>query len=62
MKYSTLVIKICKLLLKGFENKGYKVYMDRYYTSPELFADLKALNIGACGTIQWSRLKGMNKG
>ena len=51
MKYSVLVSKVCKKLLNGFENKGYKVYMDRYYTSPELFIELKALNIGACGTI-----------
>ena len=48
MKYSVLVSKVCKKLLNGFENKGYKVYMDRFYTSPELFYELKQLNIGAC--------------
>ena len=48
MKYSSFISKICLGLLKGYENKGYKVFMDRYYTSPELFANLKSLNIGAC--------------
>ena len=41
MKKSSYASKICLGLLKGYENKGYKVFMDRYYTSPELFYELK---------------------
>ena len=62
IKHSNFTKKICLSLLKGYENKGYKVYMDRFYTNPELFYELKQLNIGACGTVQWQRLKGMTKG
>ena len=47
-KHSSFTASICKHLLKGFENKGYKVFMDRFYTSPELFISLKEMNIGAC--------------
>jgi len=35
--------------------------MDRFYTSPELFYEMRKLNIGACGTVQWKRLTGMSK-
>ena len=33
-KHSSFTSNICKGLLKGYENKGYKVFMDRFYTSP----------------------------
>lgn len=48
IKHSSFTSNICKGLLKGYENQGYRVYMDRFYTSPELFYELKQLNIGAC--------------
>jgi len=48
MKHHNFTLQVCKCLLKGYENKGYKVFMDRFYTSPELFDELKQMNIGAC--------------
>ena len=45
-------------LLEGFEDKGHKVYMDSFYSSPSLFLKLKDKNIGACGTVISNR-KGM---
>lgn len=48
-------------LLEGFEDKGHKVYMDSFYSSPSLFLKLKDKNIGACGTVNINR-KGMPQG
>ena len=48
-------------LLEGFEDKGHKVYMDSFYSSPSLFLKLKDMNIGACGTVNSNR-KGMPQG
>lgn len=45
-------------LLEGFEDKGHRVYMDSFYSSPNLFLKLKEKNIGACGTVNSNR-KGM---
>lgn len=45
-------------LLKGFEDKGHRVYMDSFYSSPSLYLKLKEKNIGACGTVIYNR-KGM---
>lgn len=44
-------------MLRGYEDKGYRVYMDRWYTSSELFMDMKRKGIGACGTILLNRVK-----
>ena len=33
-KHLSFTTSICKCLLEGYENKGYKVFMDRFYTSP----------------------------
>jgi len=45
-------------LLRSYEHKGHVVYMDNFYTSPELFHTLESLSIGACGTarINWKHM------
>lgn len=44
-------------IMKDYQDQGYRVYMDRYYTSAELFMELKRKGIGACGTSLLTRLK-----
>ena len=39
-------------LLDGLEDKCPKVYMDNYYTSPELFLSLYNKGVNACGTAR----------
>ena len=39
----------------GLLNQGYHIYMDNYYTSPELFEELNALDTYACGTLRVNR-------
>ena len=43
------------LLDSDVRDKGYRVYMDRYYSSPKLFGDLHAVNTGATGTVMPNR-------
>jgi len=47
--------KIVMKLTESYEGEGYVVFMDRFYTSLQLFTDLKMFNIGAVGTIQQNR-------
>lgn len=42
-------------LLGGYEHAGHIVYMDNFYTSPDLFVELKRNGIGACGTARHNR-------
>ena len=53
---TTLVLS----LLEKFQllNKGHRVYMDNYYTSPELLEELYFRETYACGTVRNNR-KGM---
>jgi hypothetical protein len=44
-------------LLDGYENKGHVVFMDNFYSSPNLFAKLELKHIGACGTVKGNRQK-----
>lgn len=46
---------VMNLVQPGFLGTGYHVYMDSFYTSPKLFADLAALKFGACGTYRENR-------
>jgi hypothetical protein len=34
------------------EGKGYCVYLDNFFSTVELFSDLKKLGIGVCGTCK----------
>ena len=38
-----------------FLDKGHHVYMDNYYTSPELFSELYYRQTYACGTVRTNR-------
>jgi len=42
-------------LVRGFENQGFTVYMDRFYTSPILYKFLSDKGIDACGTVVTNR-------
>ena len=42
-------------LLEGLEHQNFHVYMDNYYTSPNLFLTLAMKGIGACGTARPNR-------
>lgn len=51
--------KVVLDLLEGYENRGYIVFTDRFFSSPSLFHALEEKNIGACGTVNHTR-KGIN--
>ena len=42
-------------LMRGFFEKGYNLYCDNYYTSPQLFWDLFQLGVNATGTVRSNR-------
>lgn len=50
-----LAERIVKNLLGGLENRGHVVYMDNFYSSVNLFLELKNRGFGACGTVRANR-------
>jgi hypothetical protein len=42
-------------LVRRVENKGHKLYMDNYFSSPRLFDDLHNRTIDSCGTVRHNR-------
>ncbi|KAJ0068594.1 hypothetical protein NL108_009710 [Boleophthalmus pectinirostris] len=46
---------VMSLIKPAFLGGGYNLFVDNFYTSPKLFRDLNALNIGACGTYRDNR-------
>lgn len=47
---SSVVLQLVKKL--PYSQKAFNVYMDNYYTNLPLFAELRKLGIGACGTAR----------
>ena len=44
-------------IINGLEYKGYILYMDSIFVSPNILVDLKTRHFGACGMISVKRLK-----
>ena len=42
-------------LMNPYLNKGHKLFVDNYYTSPILFHDLRKLGTGGCGMLRANR-------
>ena len=42
-------------LMAGFDKQGHELYIDNYYTSPQLFLSLHNKGINACGTARSNR-------
>ena len=42
-------------MVEGIEGRGHHVYVDNFYTSPQLFSDLRLSGCGACGTVRLNR-------
>ena len=42
-------------LVKELEGQGYTIYIDNFYSSPVLYADLHSRGFNACGTVNSNR-------
>lgn len=49
--------RIVRKLCKPYEDRGFYVFMDRYYSGLRIFRYLSLRGFGACGTIMSNRLK-----
>lgn len=47
--------KLVLYLTEGYNNKWYNIFLDRLYSSPQLFDELYQREIGACGTAMKGR-------
>lgn len=47
--------RVVLTLVQGLHNKGYDLYVDRYYTSPLLATELQKVGITVTGTMQTNR-------
>lgn len=48
-------VRIVQSLVELFHNKGYDLYVDRFYTSPLLSSELTMVGITVTGTVQCNR-------
>jgi len=58
VQHLTATHAIVSELIKKIQGCGHKLYMDNYFSSPDLFDDLAMKQIYCCGTARPSR-KGM---
>lgn len=52
--------KVVLSLVHGLDGRGHQLYMDNFFSSPDLYSALKDKGIGACGTVRANR-KGLPK-
>uniref|UniRef100_A0A673AIN1 PiggyBac transposable element-derived protein domain-containing protein n=1 Tax=Sphaeramia orbicularis TaxID=375764 RepID=A0A673AIN1_9TELE len=52
---------VMQLIQPSYLGSGYHVYMDNFFTSPQLFLDLASMKIGACGRYR-DNMKGCPTG
>ena len=50
-----LAYSVVMNLIDPYLDLGYRLYIDNYYTSPRLFADLYKRKTLACGTVRTNR-------
>ena len=50
-----LTYRVVTKLCRPIYDKGHHVFMDNYFSSPELFAELARNQTGACGTLRLNR-------
>ena len=48
-------VRVVQTLVEPFHNKGYDLYVDRFYTSPLLASELSKVGITVTGTVQSNR-------
>jgi hypothetical protein len=58
---TTTHVTVKGLTYNRVEQVGHKLYMDNFFTSPDLFDDLYTRVINCCGTVRHN-YKGMLKG